>query len=39
MRNAEKFLEKVLKFVVRIAGNEVKEMMLGKTAECATIWH
>lgn len=39
MRRAEKFTDKALKAVERIARNEAQKTMSGKTAECATIWH
>lgn len=39
MRNAEKFSDKVLKVVERIAMNAVDRMMLGRISECAAIWH
>lgn len=39
MRRAEKFGNKALKAVERIARNEVQKAISGKTAECAAIWH
>ncbi|MCM1223409.1 MAG: cyclic lactone autoinducer peptide [Lachnospiraceae bacterium] len=39
MRNAEKFTDKALKAVERIARNEVEKIVFGKTTGCATIWH
>ncbi|MCM1416628.1 MAG: cyclic lactone autoinducer peptide [bacterium] len=39
MRNAEKFADKALKAVERIARNEVEKIVSGKTTGCATIWH
>ncbi len=39
MRNAEKFVDKALKAVERIARNEVEKTISGKTVGCAAIWH
>lgn len=39
MRNAEKFVDKALKVVERIARNEVEKTISRKTMECAAIWH
>lgn len=39
MRNAEKFVDKALKVVERIARNEVEKTISGKTVGCAAIWH
>lgn len=39
MRRVDKFADKALKAVERIARNEVEKIMAGKTTGCATIWH
>lgn len=39
MRNAEKFTDKALKVVERIARKEVEKTMAGRVTECAAIWH
>ncbi len=39
MRNAEKFTDKALKAVERIARSEVEKTMSGRTSKCAAIWH
>lgn len=39
MKKTEKVADKVLKVVERIARNEVEKTMLGRTAECAAIYH
>lgn len=39
MKNAEKIANKVLKAVERVARHEVERTMLGRTAECAAIYH
>ncbi|RKI75681.1 cyclic lactone autoinducer peptide [bacterium 1xD42-87] len=39
MRRVEKFADKALEAVERIARNEVEKIMAGKTTECAAIWH
>ena len=39
MKKTGKIADKVLKAVERIARNEVEKTMLGRTAECAAIYH
>lgn len=39
MKNAEKFADKALKVVERIARSEAEKTMFGRTSECAAIWH
>lgn len=39
MKKTGKVADKVLKVVERIARNEVEKTMLGRTAECAAIYH
>jgi hypothetical protein len=39
MKKTEKVADKVLKVAERIARNEVEKTMLGRTAECAAIYH
>ncbi len=39
MRNVEKFTDKALRVVERIARSEVEKTMSGRTAECSAIWH
>lgn len=39
MSNAEKFTDKVLKALERIARKKAEEAMFGGSLECATFWH
>ena len=39
MKKSGKIADKALKVVERIARNEVEKSMLGRTAECAAIYH
>lgn len=39
MKRTEKLANNVLKAVERIARKEVEKSMLGRTAECAAIYH
>lgn len=39
MRNAEKFTDKTLRVLERIARKEAEKVMFGGGSECATIWH
>lgn len=39
MKKTRKVADKVLKVVEKIARNEVEKTMLGRTAECAAIYH
>ncbi len=39
MKNTERFADKVLKVVERIARSEAEKNMHGRTTECSAIWH
>lgn len=39
MKNVEKVTDRGLRAVERIARSEVERTILGRTTECAAIWH
>lgn len=39
MKNVERFADKALKVVERIARSEAEKTMHGRTTKCSAIWH
>lgn len=39
MKNVEKVTDRVLRVVEKITRREVERTVLGRTTECAAIWH